>query len=543
MNERQKEVLKSQLKDEERVLKDLRQVYKKASNDILDKIKALEARTDSENLQSIIYQKQYQQALKSQIDAILDNLNGGQFQTISEYLTKSYENGFFGTMYDLHGQGIPLIVPIDQKQVVEAVQIDSKISEGLYKRLGVDTKVLKSSIRANVSRGIASAMPWAQVARNINNRMGIGERNAYRIARTESHRIANEATYNAQTKAKESGADVVKQWDATLDKVTRPHHQQLDGQIREIDEPFEIDGRSAMFPGGFGVAAEDINCRCASLQRARWALTEEELQTLKERAEYFGLDKTDSFDDFKQKYLNAVEAEEVTSETYSPAKTMEEAENFIANYVDDSQFGALGVSYSGLSLDVANEINETFYKFYEDFDFQKFGGITAPAGNTKLGKQIDGAFAGYSSARNSFIVNRKTLKNTATAHAHFEQEKTNLAKMMQHPERYDFSKLNKTARQVIEASMKAGRTIVPETIEEAINHELGHMVEKRLRKTDSWQIVLNGMPTYSVKLSGYATTEAGEYVAESFASWRKGETLADPDLIKVFKGLMRNGRN
>jgi len=59
-----------------------------------------------------------------------------------------------------------------------------------------------------------------------------------------------------------------------------------------------------------GAAAEVINCRCASLQRARWALEQSELDTLKERAEYFGLDKTDNFNDFKQKYLKAAEESE-----------------------------------------------------------------------------------------------------------------------------------------------------------------------------------------------------------------------------------------
>lgn len=308
MNERQKEVLASQLKDEQRVLKELKQVYTKAREDVISNIKTLEARTDTENLQSIIYQKQYQEALKKQLDAILDEMNGKQFTSISEYLTKSYEDGFFGTMYDLHGQGIPLIIPIDQDQAARAIQLDSKISEGLYERLGVDTKTLKNSIRANVSRGIASSTSWAQVARNIQNRMAIGMNRAMRIARTEGHRIQNESRYNAQVKAKQRGANVVKQWDATLDKRTRPTHQQLDGQIREIEEPYVIpsNGRRGMYPGEFGVAAEDINCRCHSLQRARWALDDDELQTLKDRAAYFGLDKTESFNEFKTKYLQAL---------------------------------------------------------------------------------------------------------------------------------------------------------------------------------------------------------------------------------------------
>ena len=51
----------------------------------------------------------------------------------------------------------------------------------------------------------------------------------YRIARTEGHRIQNQSAMDAANKAKENGADVVKQWDATLDARTRPTHTMLDG--------------------------------------------------------------------------------------------------------------------------------------------------------------------------------------------------------------------------------------------------------------------------------------------------------------------------
>ena len=68
-----------------------------------------------------------------------------------------------------------------------------------------------------------------------------------------------------------------------------------------------------MFPGDpSGSAAEVVNCRCTSDTRARWALDESELQTLKERAEYFGLDKTKDFEEYKEKYLTAVENSEIS---------------------------------------------------------------------------------------------------------------------------------------------------------------------------------------------------------------------------------------
>lgn len=68
--------------------------------------------------------------------------------------------------------------------------------------------------------------------------------------------------------------------------------------------PFCEGLRSFMPNDPNGAAAEVCNCRCVLLQRARWALDKAELDTLKERAEYFGLDKTDNFEDFKAKYLD-----------------------------------------------------------------------------------------------------------------------------------------------------------------------------------------------------------------------------------------------
>ena len=128
------------------------------------------------------------------------------------------------------------------------------------------------------------------------------------IARMEGHRIQQTSAVNVQQRAKEKGADVVKQWDAALDGRTRESHRRGDGEIRELDEKFS---NGLMFPGDpNGGAAEVVNCRCTSNTRARWALDESELETLKQRAEYFGLDKTDNFEDYRKKYLKAVDNSE-----------------------------------------------------------------------------------------------------------------------------------------------------------------------------------------------------------------------------------------
>lgn len=304
MNEQERKVIKLELNREETVIAALERQYRNALRDIDDKIRILQS---DDLTQSRVYQIQHQKALRGQVAGILDKLHGDQYATIQQYLHDSYQDGFIGTMYSLHGQGIPLIVPLDQDAAVKAIMTDSKINEGLYASLGVDTKQLKKAISSEISRGIASNLPFADIARNIKNRTRAPLGRAKTIVRTESHRIQQAAADDARNAAKERGCDVVKQWDGTLDGATRPTHRRLDGQIRETDEPFEMDGKTAMYPGDFGKAEEDCNCRCVALTRAKWALDDDELKVLKERAKFFELDKEDDFKAYEEKYLKATE--------------------------------------------------------------------------------------------------------------------------------------------------------------------------------------------------------------------------------------------
>lgn len=313
MNKAQKAVHKASLADEKRTIRELKQVYGQAKKDVEERIRQLSSRTDMENLQSIIYQKKYQEALKKQLDDVLDKLNTGQFDTISDYLDVCYENGYIGNMYDLHHQGIPMTLPINQKKVVKALQTDTKLSSRKYKgnplkgRLAEDVDKLKLSIRAELSRSVANGSSWNEVAvkiaKGMNNPFDKAYKNALLIARTEGHRIQQSATLDAMHDAKDHGADVVKQWDSTMDRKTRPAHQQADGQIRELDEPFDVWGEKMDAPAVGGSAKNVCNCRCVLLQRAKWAMDEDELKVLQDKANYFGLDKNDSFDEFRKKYL------------------------------------------------------------------------------------------------------------------------------------------------------------------------------------------------------------------------------------------------
>jgi SPP1 gp7 family putative phage head morphogenesis protein len=311
LNKRQKEILQYQLDSEKAVLEQLTKHYQRALNDIDRKIRILES---DELTQSRVYRIEYQKALKKQVAAVLEKLHADEYTTIQQFLSDSYTDAFIGNAYDMFGQGVPLILPIDKNAAVKAVITDSKISEGLYEALGVDTKKLKNSISSEITRGIAAGLPHSDIARNIASYAKAPLGRAKTIVRTESHRIQQASKLDSQKAAAKKGANVVKQWNSTLDGDTRPNHKRLDGQIREVDEPFEIGGMKAMYPGDFGDPAEDCNCRCQVLQRARIALDEDELKTLQDRAKFFGLDKSDDLDDFKKKYLKAAEKTEIVLE-------------------------------------------------------------------------------------------------------------------------------------------------------------------------------------------------------------------------------------
>ena len=313
-------------------MKRLEYIYDQAFTDVSRKISDLQFRIDDlteaydwmddddpekakvkSMIQSKIYQKQYQEQLQSQLDGILRQMQTNQYLTVSDYLNGCYTDGFIGSMFDLHGQGIPLVMPINQEAMVRAVQLESKISQGLYTRLGEDVGLLKKRIASEVSRCIATGASYAQTAKSLAGQTAIGKNRAIRIVRTEGHRIQNTATMDAMEAAIDRGADLVKQWDATLDGKTRESHVAVDGEIKEQKQPFS---NGLQFPGDpAGGAAEVVNCRCALLQRARWAVGDKftkwnnftkQLETFESPKTYSEFKKT-FFSDGNKRYMNYVQ--------------------------------------------------------------------------------------------------------------------------------------------------------------------------------------------------------------------------------------------
>lgn len=557
MKKYEKEILQSQLDMEAAELKKLKAIYMQAADDCAKKIKFQTGKIDvllndwddlgekeKSILQSQIYQRKYQQALQKQISEIIDNMNNKQYATVSEYLTDCYENGFASAMYSLHKQGVPIIMPLDQKAVVKGAKLDSKVSKKLY---GSYVTELKKHIRSEVSRGVATSLPYKDIARNLNMQTNIGLNKAMRIARTEGHNVQVSSSYETSQRAKEKGADVVKQWSAALDGRTRESHARVDGEIRELDEKFS---NGLKYPGdSAGGAAEVVNCRCALLQRARWALDEDELQTLKDRAAYYGLDKTKSFEDFKSKYLKAVEAVSAPkpAKTFTPAKTVEEAEEYAKQFVKEKTWSGNGnVSYKGLSLESANKFNETLLNLYEQNDIHLLNNIQPMNFRQTIWKGSETTPMAYRPAGDGdLFFNPKIMKNAKSLDAYMEEGRKAFKTCAE-----NIDKFKGTDRELIETYLKAGSSLVAETTDDAmktiIEHEIGHHIQHSIiyNSEEMAKIVADGFEEYGVKISGYATKTKGEYIAESYAAFCNGKAeLIDPKLKDIFENIRKTGRN
>lgn len=280
MTPAQKQTTQYELLSEKKVMEQLERSYQKALEAVKDRLRQLDERTDVENRQAVAYQKAFQQGLQKQLERILGKLHSKTYRTVQEYLQDCYLTGHTAVLYELQSDGLRLSLPIPQDKVCQAAVNDTKFVKPLYDSIGEDFAGLKKHITDIVSAGFASGASYGDMANQITGKM-IGNYATMRggalgraklIVRTEGNRIANAARLEAARTAKQQGADLVKQWDSTMDKKTRPHHVQLDGQVRELDEPFEIDGRKAQAPGKFGIASEDINCRCHAYSRPRWAV-------------------------------------------------------------------------------------------------------------------------------------------------------------------------------------------------------------------------------------------------------------------------------
>lgn len=329
MKDYDKEIENIFLDEEEDILQRIRIVYQNALKDVQAYAKSLQKELDEllkkvdpndeiglTKIRSKVYQLEYQKKLAQQINNYLDVIKDKDVNNITDYINKVYSNGFLTEQYRLMRSGIDITMPINQKLLKKAVTFnidDIPLSTRLY----TNVDKAKKEIINEISRGLSIGMSVSDMARNLQNTMGVSMRKAYQIAQNEGARVRQSAIIDSMREAKKKGADIVKQWSATLDGKTRPVHQELDGEWAEIEDDFKYSGGKVFAPKQFGIPSEDINCRCTLLSVPRWDIEDKHWQLDNERKE---LVKVKNYEDWYSKIYLPNNSSKQLSNDYSKNK-------------------------------------------------------------------------------------------------------------------------------------------------------------------------------------------------------------------------------
>jgi SPP1 gp7 family putative phage head morphogenesis protein len=123
-----------------------------------------------------------------------------------------------------------------------------------------------NAIQRIVENGLVEGLTISDIASDISEAFAFSPQRALMIARTESTNAANLGSQRAYSEAEADGIKVQKQWLSSRDAQVRDSHAALDGQTVGANENFvSASGDEAPHPAGFGIASEDINCRCTMI--------------------------------------------------------------------------------------------------------------------------------------------------------------------------------------------------------------------------------------------------------------------------------------
>lgn len=228
-------------------------------------------------------------------------------------------------------------------------------------------------------------------------------------------------------------------------------------------------------------------------------------------------------------------ANKIPQISFTPSATIEDAQAYAGKYFKTFMPGKTfkgEAAYKGISLDNANEINKALTNVYTMFPkMDKLSGIKVISPTSAQGKKVftsaDAVFA-YNPAENGIFVNKDLLKSADAINAYFEKSKEAFNYVMQNIEA-----LKGSQKELALRYKTAGRDTVGQNVEDLFIHELGHHAEWTLLDAKSNNLFGSRLSEYAPKISGYASANKHEYLAESFTAYMKGERgILDPEFVK-----------
>lgn len=266
MSKYQKEIETLLNKSESNVNKELQALYKELANEVTKEIVTLADQIEKDDKFSKKLQKERLETIRSQMYAKANQLEGNQKQSLFEFLKHDAGTSYNELFYEFEmTERIPVTFAMITDRQIATIINTPVAGRKLSARLKGNSTKMKQNLNRVLTRGFAKGWSTQKMATQIAEIGGANYRRAMTIARTESGRVTSVTRQQSQQHAKELGIKAKKKWISTLDGDTRNTHRQLDGQVQEVDDYFKIGGMKALQPHMFGIASEDCNCRCRTI--------------------------------------------------------------------------------------------------------------------------------------------------------------------------------------------------------------------------------------------------------------------------------------
>lgn len=126
----------------------------------------------------------------------------------------------------------------------------------------------KTRVRNVVVNGIEQGLTTNEVQAALMQDAAFGASRALRIARTETTTALEEGADEGYSAASDAGVKFELQWLTARDGSVRDSHRTMDAQTQPPGVKFTSGaGHKTLRPGGFGIASEDIQCRCTRVPK------------------------------------------------------------------------------------------------------------------------------------------------------------------------------------------------------------------------------------------------------------------------------------
>lgn len=215
-----------------------------------------------------VFQGRQWAARQEQVDEILLNAEREAARIVNEGKLGVFASNANYTGYDLeHSANIDTGFtlydgPTVARLIASDPQILPKPAPGVKKDKSYS--YYNGLMTSAITQGIVQGEGIQQIARRVARTTGESSyKSAMRNARTAYTGAQNAGRLEGMHQAQRLGIKLKKKWTAILDGRTRDAHRDLDGQVQDVDDPFESDLGDIMFPADPTAHPGNVyNCRC-----------------------------------------------------------------------------------------------------------------------------------------------------------------------------------------------------------------------------------------------------------------------------------------